>query len=323
MSFSLWCDFIQRDFLENEFKALIDARLINGATSNPSIFAQSLKTPAYTDSIKALKGKYNKSIYENLAIADIRRAAEILMPIWEQNIANGFVSIEIDPFLCDNAEQSIDEGIRLQQSIAMPNVMIKVPATKVGYEVMSEIMRRGISVNATLVFTPAQAKECAQAMKEGSKTFADSHSIKPQGVISVFVSRFDRAADAMLSENLRAQMGIINAMDCYEIIENSNQSHIRTLFASTGVKGDDLVKSYYIDKLILPHSVNTAPLDAIMAYKTSTDKVQKSLLESSTRARFWQEIARTGIDRAELSQRLLNEGIVAFQKSFEDMLRAF
>ena len=99
MSFSLWCDFIQKDFLENEFKDLVDSGLIQGATSNPSIFAQSLKTPAYADSIRALKGAKQKDIYESLAIADIQRAAQILKPLWEKNNANGFVSIEIDPFL--------------------------------------------------------------------------------------------------------------------------------------------------------------------------------------------------------------------------------
>ncbi|MCH5313564.1 MAG: transaldolase [Helicobacter sp.] len=330
--FSLWCDFIQRDFLENEFRMLIDSGLIQGATSNPSIFAQSLKTPAYAAAIASLKGKNAKDIYEHLAIADIKRAAEILKPLWEKNNANGFISLEIDPFLCDDAPKSIDEGVRLHKSIAMPNVMIKVPATPVGYEVMSALVQRDISVNATLIFTPHQAKECALAMQEGIKKAGAKEETKEiqntaphskiQGVISVFVSRFDRAVDSALGSHLRGQMGIINAMDCYEVIEGFKHSSIRTLFASTGVKGEDLPKSYYIDSLILPHSVNTAPLESIRAYEQSTNKAQKTLLSPKSRHSFWESLSDAGIHREDISQKLLNEGIVAFQQSFEDMLRA-
>lgn len=320
INFSLWCDFIQKDFLEGEFQNLVDSGLINGATSNPSIFAQALKTPSYSESIKALKGKKAKEIYEILAITDIRRSAQILKGLWEQNNANGFISLEIDPFLCDEVAQSVDEGVRLYKSIAMPNVMIKVPATPAGYEVMNALSSKGISINATLIFTPAQAKECAQALKSGFAK-ADSQAM-PQGVISVFVSRFDRVVDGQITQSAyRAQMGIINAMDCYECIEGFAQGNIRTLFASTGVKGGDLSPSYYIDKLILPHSVNTAPLETLKAYEQSTDKMQKSLLDSQSRLAFWQALADMGLSREEISQNLLSDGLVSFKQSFEELLK--
>lgn len=321
INFSLWCDFIQKDFLEGEFQNLVDSGLINGATSNPSIFAQALKNPSYLESIKSLKGKKAKEIYEALAITDIRRAAQILKPLWEKNDANGFISLEIDPFLCDEVAQSVDEGVRLYKSIAMPNVMIKVPATPAGYEVMNALSSKGISINATLIFTPTQAKECAQALKSGfSKVLSQAHA--PQGVISVFVSRFDRVVDSKITQSkYRAQMGIINAMDCYECIEGFAQSNIRTLFASTGVKGGDLSSSYYIDKLILPHSVNTAPLETLKAYEQSTDKMQKSLLDSQSRLGFWQALADMGLSREEISQNLLTDGLVSFKQSFEELLK--
>ncbi|WP_300447058.1 transaldolase [uncultured Helicobacter sp.] len=316
LDFSLWCDFIQKDFLEKEFVSLVDSGAIQGATSNPSIFAQSLKTSAYAAAIQALKGAKPKAIYEHLAIADIKRAAEILKPLWDKDKSKGFVSIEIDPFLSENAAKSIDEGIRLYNAIAMPNVMIKVPATPAGYEVMNALTQRGINVNATLIFTPNQAKECAIALKEGIQT---SHI---QAVISVFVSRFDRAVDTHLEQHLQAKMGIINAMDCYGEIEHFKVDSIRTLFASTGVKSGDLPPSYYIDSLILPHSVNTAPLEAIRAYENSTNKAQKSLISAQERNAFWAEVSKAGINYQNLSQKLLDEGLIAFQKSFEDMLRA-
>lgn len=318
MSFSLWCDFIQKDFLENEFIEIVDSGLIQGATSNPSIFAQSLKTPAYTDSIRALKGAKQKDIYESLAIVDIQRAAQILKPLWEKNNANGFVSIEIDPFLCDNASKSIDEGLRLFRHINMPNVMIKVPATYAGYEVMSALAQKGVSVNATLIFTPYQAKECASALQSGLRDSKENL----QGVISVFVSRFDRMLDSTLPKNLHLQTGIINAMDCYEVIENYNEKNIRTLFASTGMKDKNRSQSYYIDNLILPHSVNTAPLDAIRAYEKSLNKSQTSLIDSKTRLDFWHNLKEYGVVYDSVAKQLLDEGLKSFKQSFEELLKS-
>lgn len=321
INFSLWCDFIQKDFLECEFQSLVDSGLINGATSNPSIFAQAFKTPSYLESIKALKGKKAKEIYEALAIIDIRRSAQILKPLWEKNKANGFISLEIDPFLCDEIAQSIDEGIRLYKTIAMPNVMIKVPATPAGYEVMNALSSKGININATLIFTPDQAKECVLALKSGFDKVNSQDNI-PQGVISVFVSRFDRVADSKITQlKYRTQMGIINAMDCYECVESFAQSNIRTLFASTGVKSDNLPPSYYIDKLILPHSVNTAPLETLKAYEQSADKTQKNLLDSQSRLAFWQALIDMKISRKEISQNLLADGLVSFKQSFEELLK--
>lgn len=316
LDFSLWCDFIKRDFLEDEFITLIDSGLISGATSNPSIFANALKSDIYADEIRSLRGKKAKAIYEHLAIADILRAAQILKPMWENDKTKGFISIEIDPFLCDSVGESIAEGERLYKAINMPNVMIKVPSTDSGYEVMSALANKGINVNATLIFTPTQARLCAIALKDGVKANANF-----QGVISVFVSRFDRAVDTHLAPHLKAQCGIINAMECYEVIENLGLGHIRTLFASTGVKDDSLPKSYYIDKLLLPHSVNTAPLDAIKGFMMSEYVAQSALIDTDTRARFWLDLRESSIERESLSQTLLNEGLIAFKDSFEALLR--
>lgn len=316
--FSLWCDFVQKDFLRDEFVSLVRASLIQGATSNPSIFAKAFATPVYEQAIAGLRGKNKKSIYEELACADIQRAAEILKPLWERDKALGYISLEIDPFLCDEASKSIDEGKRLYKRINMPNVMIKVPATQAGYEVMNALAKEGINVNATLVFSPKQAKECALALQQGIH-YASSPI---QAVISVFVSRFDRAVDSQLEAHLRAKCGIINAMDCYEVIESFKAPAIRTLFASTGVKDGDLEPSYYIDSLIFPHSVNTAPLDAIRAFEKSQNKAQKLLMNAQNRLAFWESLQNVGISRQSLSQNLLDEGLSAFCASFEEMLRA-
>ncbi|HHH20481.1 MAG TPA: transaldolase, partial [Nitratifractor sp.] len=194
--FSLWVDFIEREFIGTKLKEMIASEVIDGATSNPSIFANAImKSPAYKEQLETLEGKSSKEKYEALAIADIKAAAEELRVCYESGY-EGYVSIEVDPFLSSNTEGTIEEGTRLFQAIDEPNVMIKVPATNEGYAAMKELTSRGISVNATLIFSPEQALSAAKAMKEGIKEFELSGGGRVEGVISVFVSRFDRKLDA-------------------------------------------------------------------------------------------------------------------------------
>lgn len=319
-NFTLWCDFIERDFLKNDFKPLIPDIL--GATSNPSIFANSiLNSPAYKSQISSMKGNPAKSIYEALAIQDVKTAAEILLPLWEKNKDNGYISIEIDPLLGDDAAKSIDEGKRLFKSIDFPNVMIKVPATQAGYEVMFELHKNNIPVNATLIFSPKQAKKCADAFKEARKNNSYDQS---RSVISVFVSRFDRAIEQKLTDkpHLQAKLGIYNAIECYNLIENYDDPLSRTLFASTGVKGDKLPKSYYIDMLKLPHSVNTAPLDSIKAYLKNDTPLKKIPFDEHSIKKEMEEITNSGVDIEGLYTLLLKEGLMAFEEAFENLLRS-
>lgn len=319
INYSIWCDFIERDFLENEFQTILNNGIIHGATSNPAIFENSItNSPAYKNDISAMQHLSQKEIYEALAIKDIKRAAEILLPLYEKDSNDGFISIEVDPTLCDDMMGTIEEGVRLFKTINMPNVMIKVPATDAGYGAMRELTHMGINVNATLIFSVAQAIECAKALDTGIKQ-SDKN---PKAVISVFVSRFDRACDDICkAKGLEtAKLGIVNATKCYHEVEKFNQPNIRTLFASTGVKGDDLPKSYYIDTLIYPNSINTAPLDTIKAFITNGTKVQTTLIKEEACDDYFQLLKDNGIDVEATSQKLLNDGLEAFKVSFAQML---
>ena len=319
INYSIWCDFIERDFLENGFKDLINDQIIHGATSNPAIFEQSItSSEAYKQQMQMLQANENKKIYEELAIADIKTAAEILKPLYENDANDGFISLEVDPTLCDDTEATVAEGIRLYKQIGYNNVMIKVPATQAGYKAMEELTTLGINVNATLIFSTNQAINCAQALSTGiAKSGKDT-----KGVISIFVSRFDRTLDeSMHSKGLETgKVGIMNAIKCYHEIEKFQNNNIRTLFASTGVKGDDLDASYYIDNLILKNTINTAPLATIKAWRNSGSKEPSNIITEDECDKYFTKLEKRNINITQVAEQLLKEGLNAFKISFAELL---
>jgi len=319
INYSIWCDFVERDFLENEFKDLINDNIIHGATSNPAIFEQSItSSEAYKQQMIMLQANENKKIYEELAITDIKAAADILKPLYDHDADDGFISLEVDPTLCDDTEATIEEGIRLYKQISYSNVMIKVPATNAGYKAMEELTALGINVNATLIFSKEQAKKCAKALNDGIlKSGKDT-----KAVISIFVSRFDRALDdLMVHKHLEpAKVGIINATKCYHEIEKFENANIRTLFASTGVKGDDLAPSYYIDNLIFKNSVNTAPLATIKEWMKNGSKVKTEIMPEDECDKYFSKLEKKDIKIEAVAEKLLQEGLTAFKISFKELL---
>ena len=319
INYTIWCDFIEREFLEKGFLELVNNEIIHGATSNPAIFQQSITTSdAYTQQINMLQANESKKIYEELAITDIKRAASILKPLYENDANDGFISLEVDPTLCDDEQGTIEEGIRLNTQIGYDNVMIKIPATEAGYGAMEHLTSLGINVNATLVFSPLQAKKCAEALNRGIKKSAKD----TKGVVSVFVSRFDRMLDSKLKEKdlPTGKTGIINATACYHEVTKNNETNVRTLFASTGVKGDDLPPSYYIDELIFPNSVNTAPLGTIKEWIKDGKKVESKILSQAECVEYFDKLKAHGIDINDAYKVLLQDGLSAFKVSFEELL---
>uniref|UniRef100_UPI004047DC70 transaldolase n=1 Tax=Aliarcobacter sp. TaxID=2321116 RepID=UPI004047DC70 len=319
INYSLWCDFIERDFLENRFKEIIRNKIIQGATSNPAIFESSISNSvAYKQQLDMLQANNAKTIYEELALTDIKRAAFLLDDLHKNDSDDGFISIEVDPLLCDDAAGTIEEGVRLYSLINADNVMIKVPATEAGYIAMRELTSRGINVNATLIFSPTQAIKCAQALDEGIKD--SNKDIK--AVISVFVSRLDRMTDAdfVLKGLQPSKLGIINATKCYHEVNKFKNSNIRTLFASTGVKGNELSPSYYVDNLIYPNSVNTAPLATIEDWLQDGLKEETPIMSESDCDKYFETLKQKGIKIEAIYSKLLTEGLDAFKISFRDLL---
>ena len=320
LKFSLWADFIERDYLDNEFKELIDGGVINGATSNPAIFKNAiLNSSAYKEQLSTLTTLTPKEKYEAVAVFDITKAADILKPLYDKG-DDGYVSIEVDPFLCDDAALTIAEGKRLFETIGRENVMIKVPATPAGYEAMQELTASGIPVNATLIFKKSQAIACAKAFEAG----ANRNGAKVDTVISIFVSRIDRALDKRLAQNGVdvALSGIYNSADIYDEIQRLNVDGCRALFASTGVKDDSLPAYYYVKELLAYNSVNTAPVETIKAFKDSgeTDKVLP--ISSDVIKEHFIKVENTGVDFEELLDGQVTDGLESFKEAFKDILES-
>jgi len=320
LKFSLWADFIERDYLDKEFKELINAGTINGATSNPAIFKNAILTSkAYITQLESLSDLSAKEKYEAVAIFDIQKAADILKPLFDKG-DDGYVSIEVDPYLCNDAEGTVAEGKRLFKTIDRANVMIKVPATEAGYKAMEALVSEGIPVNATLIFKKSQAIACAKAFDAGVEKFGS----KVDTVISIFVSRVDRAIDAQLESKgvATALSGIYNSAEIYEEIESMKVLGCRALFASTGVKGDGLPAHYYIEKLLAYNSVNTAPIDTIHAYVENGGKEKALPISKELINEHFDAVYEAGIDLEAVLDKQIADGLESFKDAFQEILEA-
>ena len=318
IQFSLWADFIERDFIDTGLKRLVEQGVVNGATSNPAIFKNAILTsPAYQMQLETLQNHTPKAKYEALAITDIQKAADALRPLFDQS-DDGYVSIEVDPYLCDDAVGTIEEGRRLFRAIGRPNVMIKVPATDAGYVAMETLVSEGIPVNATLIFSKAQALACANSFARG----LEKGSTQVDTVISIFVSRLDRAIDATLEAKgvQPALAGVYNAAAIYEAVESLELPRCRALFASTGVKGGGLRPSYYVDALLAAHSVNTAPIETIEAFVAHGDTEAKLPLDAERIEEHFDAVAEAGVDIEAVYAQLVAEGLEAFKTAFAEIL---
>jgi len=196
--------------------------------------------------------------------------------------------------------------------------MIKVPATTAGYEAMEALTADSIPVNATLVFKKEQAVACAEAFQRG---LAKAEK-KVDTVISIFVSRIDRALDPLLVEKgiAPALTGIYNSSVIYEAIEALKVERCRALFASTGVKDDSLPPYYYVEKLLAYRSVNTAPVATIKSFVQEASITKALPIENELVKKHFALLEKAGIDLDALLDQQIEEGLVAFKEAFKDIL---
>jgi transaldolase/glucose-6-phosphate isomerase len=335
---SLWLDNLRRDFLLNgALGRLMRDRAITGLTSNPSIFEKALLSPLYAEPMENLfSGDLSaEAIFEILAVEDIQRAADLLKPVHEASGGrDGFVSMEVSPKLARDAARTEAEGLRLAERVGRPNLMIKVPATKEGLLAGENLLKKGVSVNFTLIFSVERYRQVAQAYVSAI-AWRGKNSLSADGVSSVasfFVSRIDTAVDKALSAlpggaKLKGRAGVANSLLAYKVYRElfyyrgALTPPQRILWASTSVKDPAYRPSMYMEELALPGSVNTAPEEALEAY-FSDGRVNGA--EPGRRceaaAAYFTALKAAGVDFGKILTDLETEGIEKFSRSYDGIL---
>ncbi len=350
---SIWYDNIQRRLLENgEMAAMISNGDIRGVTSNPSIFQSAIaKSHDYDQAIlpMAWSGWESKDIFYQLAYEDIRAATDLFRKLYEDTSgADGYVSLEVSPYLAHDTQGTIDEARRLWIEVNRPNLMIKIPATKEGIPAIRQVIASGINVNVTLIFSLTRYALVMDVYLQGLEDRVNKNLPidRIASVASFFVSRVDTKVDAQLHEkivkedqyaetaaSLLGKIAIANAKLAYEQfcstfgsarfarLRETGAHPQRPLWASTSTKNPTYVDVMYIDGLIGPDTVNTVPPHTLDAFRDHG--ASELTLASDIEAAHEQvnKLDKLGIDMAQITQELEDEGVKAFADAFTVLLK--
>lgn len=351
---SLWYDNIQRRLLVNgELERMISAGMIRGVTSNPTIFHNAIsKSSDYDAALKpiAWSGWTASQIFENLAVEDIQRAADLFAPLYEQTDGgDGYVSLEVNPLLAHDTDASVDEAIRLWNTVNRPNLMVKIPATRAGIPAIRRAIAAGINVNVTLIFALERYREVIDAYMSGLEDRLQKGLPVDRiaSVASFFVSRVDTKVDQLLKEIADAQpdiamkaqalMGkaaVANARLAYAIFLNEfnserfNQLRLRgarlqrPLWASTSTKNPAYRDVIYVEELIGPDTVNTVPPQTLEAFADHGEAAVRLGSDTESDRQVISELEELGISMAQVTSELEEEGVKAFSDSFSALLSA-
>jgi transaldolase len=354
---SIWMDNLSRDLLASgQLKQLIASRGIVGITSNPAIFEKAIAGNKIYDAdleagIKA--GKSVPEIYESLVFEDIRNACDILKPVYqESNGLDGYVSIEVPPTLAKDTETTLEEARRYFQTIARPNLMIKIPGTPEGLPAFETAIREGINVNVTLLFSVDSYIETAWAYIRGlEKRSAEGKDIsKIASVASFFLSRIDSNIDSRIDAKLKAgvdtleqeaklraikgKVAIANAKiayqkykeiygsDRWQALAEKGAKVQRLLWASTSTKNPDYSDVMYVDELIGANTVNTLPpqtIEACVDHCHPGDRIESNV-EGAYQLMESLKDPDIDIDINEVMEELLEDGIDKFVQPFESLM---
>lgn len=349
---AVWLDFVDRKFLEaGGLKKLVDEDGLTGVTSNPSIFEKAMgQGEAYDASLAdydaANPGAATIDRYENLAVQDIKAAADTLKPVYDRlDAKDGYVSLEVSPYISDDTDATIAEAKKLWTMVDRPNLMIKIPGTPAGVPAIAATIAEGINVNVTLLFSVDAYIAVAEAYAMGlEKRVAEGKPIdRIASVASFFVSRIDSAIDKQIDERkddaeadalkaVRGKVAIANAKmayqwyldflktDRWQALAAKGAQPQRLLWASTGVKDPSYPDTLYVDTLIGRDTVNTMPpktMDAFRDRGTAADTLTSDI-EGAKKT--LAEAERLGLDLNEVTGRLVEEGVASFVKSFDDLL---
>ncbi len=352
---SPWLDFIRRSFIaDGSLAKLVEADGLGGVTSNPSIFEKAMGSGAdYDPQFKELAagGLHDAGdLYETMAVDDIQHAADVLRPVFERTRGlDGFVSLEVSPYLALRTEETIAEARRLWKWVERPNLMVKVPGTAQGAPSVRILIEDGININVTLLFALSAYQAVAEAYMVGleARVARGQDISRISSVASFFVSRIDAQIDKTIDERvaagdadaealkkLRGRVAIANAKQAYawyqEMIASERWQKLaagganpqRLLWASTGTKDKAYSDVLYVEELIGRDTVNTMPpatMDAFRAHGVAADTLAHGLDEAR---HVLAEAERLGLDLAAVTKHLVEDGVKLFADAFDNLLGA-
>jgi transaldolase len=356
---SYWLDNLTRDMITNgELHRRVTEEGLRGITSNPATFHKAITgSREYDAHIKQLVGEGNDitAIYEHLAITDVRNACDILQPVYDASAGvDGFVSLEVSPYLAHDTLGTMQEARRLFQAVDRPNVFIKIPGTQAGIPAIEDMLYEGIPINITLLFALKDYENVAQAyIRALERRLADGKPLNTvASVASFFLSRIDVLVDQLLGHRIRpglphgdgsaprpeqllGKVAIANAKVAYQsfkrlfgserwrALEAQGARVQRPLWASTSTKNSLYSDIMYVEPLIGPHTVNTMPAETIAAFadhgKVVANTIEANLEEAHRSLR---DLEGVGIDLHCATWQLQNEGVQKFIEPYDALMQA-
>lgn len=354
---SMWLDYIRRDlFTSGKLKQMIADDGLRGMTSNPAIFEKAIADSSlYDDMLKQLASRKDLDAtgkFEQIAIRDIQDAADTLRGVYEEtNSRDGYVSLEVSPYLARKTKETIDEARRLWKTVNRPNVMIKVPGTAEGLPAIRQLIGEGLNINITLLFAQEVYEQVAEAYIAGLEEVASrgGNLKKMASVASFFISRIDSLVDSKLNDKLKsasdpAQQKVLQGLLGKVAIANGKLTYQRyqrifsgprwqalaakgsqtqrVLWASTSTKNPAYRDVIYVEELIGQDTVNTMPPATIDAFRDH-GKLRNSLTEDVAGAKkVMDDLAGAGISIKEVTDKLTDDGVKLFADAFDKLLAA-
>jgi transaldolase len=332
---SIWLDNITHRLLASgTLLSYIRELSVTGLTSNPTIFDRAIKNSNDYDDVirrKLVDGKSGEVLFFELALEDLRQAADLFRPVYDRTDGvDGWVSLEVSPLLARNTAGTLAAARALHNQAERQNLFIKIPGTSEGLPAIEEAIFAGVPVNVTLLFSGGQYVAAAEAYMRGiERRIAAGLNPDVGSVASLFVSRWDVAVAEKVPESLRNQLGIAIARDAYEkyraLLDSSRWQRIqntggrpqRLLWASTGTKDPQASSILYVEALALPFTINTMP-EATLKALAAHAEFGEALPENN--GKILTEFALAGIDTDAVAAQLLEEGVVSFAKSWNELL---
>jgi transaldolase len=335
---SIWLDNITRDLLTSgTLSRYISQLAVTGLTSNPTIFDHAIKnTSAYDASIRrqCKAGKSRESLFFDLALDDITKAADLFRPVWERTSGvDGWVSLEVSPLLAHDSADTLTAAKELHARANRPNVLIKIPGTREGLSAIEEAIFAGVPINVTLLFSSEHYLAAAEAYLRGVERRIDA-GLNPNvgSVASVFVSRWDGAVQAKMPDSLRNRLGIAVAKQTYGAYRrfvasarclrayNAGARPQRLLWASTGTKDPSASDTLYIESLATPFTVNTMPEPTLKAFADHGNVSSEVLTVENDFKQEFETFTKAGVDIDALAAKLQEDGAEAFAKSWDELM---